>query len=367
VAALDDRVRETVNRLLETLRDRFESELISSQEELVRLAQEETARYEAAARDAEELRAKAAAELEQLQRRVEESREEAQHRLEDIQRDLDDRQRLLEDSQKEAEAARDELDASRVEVDAARGELATVRAELESVRSELEAAQHQLDSTRDDVEATLREIETVRRDSDAAHGEVRRLNDALRDTDERVAQALRLPEALRALDKAATFSEVLETLAVRAGGEAGRAAVFLVKGERLRDWRTVGFERASDAPRLDLALGDSGPMAEAVSSGEGVPPVRGRSLPVFAGSSEDREAGAWPISVGGSVVAVLYADGSIADNSKEYWPAFLDVLSRHAGRVLEGLTVRQAAGLITRRAAPVAPSSVRHQSSGSIQ
>ena len=57
------------------------------------------------------------------------------------------------------------------------------------------------------------------------------------------------------------------------------------------------------------------------------------------------------MSVGGSVVAVLYADGPAADKSEEpYWPAFLDVLARHAGRVLEAITVRQAAGLMTGKA-----------------
>jgi hypothetical protein len=58
--------------------------------------------------------------------------------------------------------------------------------------------------------------------------------------------------------------------------------------------------------------------------------------------------------VGGSVVAVLYADGPGADKSeKPYWPAFLDVLARHAGRVLETITVRQAAGLMTGKATSI--------------
>jgi hypothetical protein len=74
------------------------------------------------------------------------------------------------------------------------------------------------------------------------------------------------------------------------------------------------------------------------------------------------------VAVGGSVVAVLYADGPVADKSEEpYWPAFLDVLARHAGRVLEGITVRQAAGLMTGKATVLASSSVGRQSSGSIQ
>ena len=54
-----------------------------------------------------------------------------------------------------------------------------------------------------------------------------------------------------------------------------------------------------------------------------------------------------------------------------YWPAFLDVLARHAGRVLEGITVRQAAGLMTGTATSLASrsraTSISRQSSGSIQ
>ena len=166
----------------------------------------------------------------------------------------------------------------------------------------------------------------------------------LRRRDQGAAQALRLPDAMGALDEAATFGDVLESLANRAGAEAGRAAVFLVKGETLHDWRTIGFSWASDSPRLELELGESGAMAEAVRSGKGVRPLNGE-LPDFARTNEVREAAAWPISVAGSVVAVLYADAPVADKAEEpYWLVFLNVLARHAGRVLEGITVRQAAG-----------------------
>jgi hypothetical protein len=300
---LDDQIRETVNRLLDSLRSRLETDLGSCQDELVRAAQEASTRI---ASDAAESA-------------TAEARREAEVQIEGLKRDL-------------------------------------------------EAAHRQLDETRDDVELTLRDIEKSRRDSDAARLEVSRLTDLLRNREELAAQALRLPDAVRALDEAATFGEVLENLALRSGREAGRAAVFLVKGNRLRDWRTVGFGFTSDAPRLDIALSSSGPMAEAVRSGEGVHPGDNAPVPEFACTDAPRHVAAWPVSVGGSVVAVLYADSSVADTSNElYWPAFLDVLARHAGRVLEGITVRQAAGLMTGKAAGMSSSSVGHQSSGSIQ
>ena len=385
VSALDDQVRETVNRVLESIRDRLESELSSCQEELVRAAQEATRASaqaaesataevrsnaerqlaelrESAARGAEEQRAQFSAEIEDLQRRLSETREERQRLIEEHERRIEENQLQIEASGRDTDTARSEAESARQRADAA-------REEADAASLELESARQQLDATREDVEATLRDIEAARRDSAAARGELQQLSEALRVREERARQAARLPDTIRALDEAATFSEVLESL-VQAGREAGRAAVFLVKGDRLRDWRTIGFDFAPDAPRLDIGLSESGPMAEAVRSGQSVR-VRGEHLlPDFARNEEARQAAAWPISVGGSVVAVLYADGPVADKPDEpYWPAFLEVLAMHAGRVLEGITVRQAAGLMTGgKTTGISPSSsAGHQSFGSIQ
>ncbi len=291
---------------------------------------------ESAARELEQQRIRLAAEIEELQRGLDEARGDAGRLLKESQ-----------NSQKETAAAREEI---------------------ERLTWDIADARAQLDSTRDDVEVTLRDIEALRRESETARNEVNRLTGQLRNSDQWALQARRLPDAVRALDDAATFGEVLETLALRAGCEAGRAAVFLVKGNRLRDWRIVGFDFPSDAPRLDIDVSDSGPMAEAVRSGAGVFPRAENSVPEFARTDEVRTPAAWPVSVGGSVVAILYADRPVADNHDDpYWAAFLDVLARHAGRVLEGITVRQAAGLMTGRAAGLASSSIGRQSSGSIQ
>jgi hypothetical protein len=53
-----------------------------------------------------------------------------------------------------------------------------------------------------------------------------------------------------------------------------------------------------------------------------------------------------PLIVGGTVVAVLYGDCPYIDAAPAArWAAVLDVLTRHASRVLEAVTLRQAAGL----------------------
>jgi hypothetical protein len=371
VAALDDRITETVTRLLESLRGRLESELGSSRDELIRAAhdanaeaaveaaanatavarqqaeQQLTELRETADRSTDELQARHREEIEALQHRLNEAHEYARQQSEEHQQQLEERQQQIEDSQKEIAAA---------------------RVQIEALTAELDEARKQLDVMRDDVEATLLDIEASRRESEAARVEVNRLASQVRNNDERVAQARRLPAAVRALDEATTCGDVLERLAIRAGCEAGRAAVFLVKGNTLRDWRTVGFDFLSDSSRLEIDVSASGPMAEAVRTGEGVSPCAQNFVPEFARTDEAREAAAWPVTVGGAVVAVLYADGPVADKLGEpYWPAFLDVLARHAGRVLEAITVVQAAGLLTGKATGHASSSVGGQSSGSIQ
>ncbi len=55
---------------------------------------------------------------------------------------------------------------------------------------------------------------------------------------------------------------------------------------------------------------------------------------------------AFPVSVGGEVIAVLYAevDDALSPQRRMSKDA-LDTLTRHAGRVLETITVQQAAGL----------------------
>jgi hypothetical protein len=332
VAALDDRINETLNRLLDSLRGQLESELGSCRDELIRTANDATAQL---ASDAA------------LQATAEARRESEQQFTE-----------LRDASARSADEQRsrftEEMEALQRQLDEARLETTTAREQIELLTVELDEARKQLDLTRDDVEATLRDIETSRHESEVARFEVNRLAHELRNSDERAAQARRLPDAVRALDEAATFGQVLETLAMRAGCEAGRAAVFLVKGKTLRDWRSVGFDLSSDSSRLEIDVSAAGPMAEAVRSGRGVSLRAQTSVPEFARTEEPREPGAWPVSVGGSVVAVLYADGPGADKSeKPYWPAFLDVLARHAGRVLETMTVRQAAGLMTGKATSI--------------
>ena len=66
----------------------------------------------------------------------------------------------------------------------------------------------------------------------------------------------------------------------------------------------------------------------------------------------ESDAAAFPIAVGGQVVAVLFI---AAPSSPEVQQA-LDLLTRHAGRVLEAMTVCRIAGLVPHPAAEAAGS-----------
>jgi len=166
-----------------------------------------------------------------------------------------------------------------------------------------------------------------------------------------VARAASLADVIRNLDEARGLSEVLERLVQSAGDEVDRVAMLLVKGDRLTGWRLAGF--APDGPSarsIDLSIGEAG-LAGVVLETH-VPVSRpsdatdGPALPSFAADAVGH-AMALPVRVGGEVVAVLYADAAAPDapSSDARWPAVLEVLVRHASRVLEAMTVQQAAGL----------------------
>ena len=113
----------------------------------------------------------------------------------------------------------------------------------------------------------------------------------------------------------------------------------------------LGSRKARQALHL-LALGQGAVVRTGVAvSRPAVEPgpsqARQPALPPFAHDAGARHALALPIMVGGTVVAVLYGDAPRLDRPSDSsrWPAVLDVLARHASRVLEAMTVQQAAGL----------------------
>jgi hypothetical protein len=161
----------------------------------------------------------------------------------------------------------------------------------------------------------------------------------------------RLLDAVRAIDRARSLTEVLDTLAGCAGREAARAAVLIVRDEKLEGWRFIGFDGITDEGRkVEISLKGNGLLAECV---RGKRVVResdnAHAQPVFAEAAPAASCVAAPVTLVDEVVAILYADqgpqtsGTTEEASQKSWPRVLEVLARHGSRSLEALTAMKAA------------------------
>ncbi len=108
---------------------------------------------------------------------------------------------------------------------------------------------------------------------------------------------------LHRLDEASTLVEVLQWVVDGSRRRATSVTLFIVKGSALQPWRESGTEPASRAGR------------------------------------------AFPLSVGGRVVAVL-----VANPPDEAAAAAIDILTSYASRALESMTLHKALGLVPPRA-----------------
>ena len=397
--SFDDQIRAALNGMTASLREQVEAQLRAFAQEMARAATEERQRAaeerQHAVREASEaaaaevraqaevlvadvrsqaetqvgqIRAAAQKHAEDLKRAAEAQIAELRKALEELraqaQQQLDTARRI---AQAEIEKARAEIEKARVETDQARAEAESARAEADVARAETEATRAH---AKQEIARAQAEIEKNRKASAAEAEEVliTRLTAAHTVTERKVGEAIerahtdshqlelsraaRLADAIRNLDEARGLSEVLERLVQCAGHEVDRAAMLLVKGSRLQGWRLAGFAPGAPPARsIDLSVEEAGIAGAVVESGSAASrpsdATGGPGLPPFAGNSGERHAMALPVRVGGEVVAVLYADAPRLNepSSAARWPAILEVLVRHASRVLEAMTVEQAAGL----------------------
>lgn len=275
-------------------------------------------------------------------------------------------------------AAQTDAEAARAALGAARAEAEAARAELEAARVQAEAVRAQADAVRAEAEAARAEVQTARAEAQTAHAEAQKARvDAIQQVytqtqQSELARAARLAETIRMLDQARGVSDVLDRLVQCAADEVDRAAMLVVNGDRLRGWRLAGFaEAAPPARSIDLDVEQAGLAGVVLESGVAASRTAdggdGPALPLFAGDAADRDAMALPILVGGEVVAVLYADALRADSSgaDARWRLTLEVITRYGSRVLETITVLQAAGLpmpepMARGSHAAVPAAVEH-------
>jgi hypothetical protein len=131
--------------------------------------------------------------------------------------------------------------------------------------------------------------------------ELRTLADELSD-----ARTAALASSAQALDEAGSLTEVLHALVDAAAQHADRVGLFLVTEGRVRPWQLRGLDETTlSSVRTDGAT-------------------------------------TFPVTVGGKVVAILYAEAAAgrAGGSRS-----LDVLTRYAGRRLESMTLHMALGI----------------------
>ncbi len=262
---------------------------------------------------------------------------------------LADVERVRSEAEATAALFKEESDAALAAVGT---ELQQAQAEVARLREELEAARTQAthdatveaEKAKADVEAELVRVRgehesalsTVRADAQEAAAAFSQAVEA------QLAGAIRLLEAVRALDGATSLTEVLDALTVSAAKEAGRAAILVVKGDRLLGWRTTGFGALDSEPRtIESSTSDVGALAAAVNTGR--PAIVGSgsvlAAPAFSALLPDRAGLAVPLLVAGRPVAVLYADGGEAAGVSSAWTSPVEVLVRHAGRCLEAMAV----------------------------
>jgi chemotaxis protein histidine kinase CheA len=358
-------IRAAAQKHAEELKRAAEAQIGELRKALEELRAQAQQQLDAARRIAQAEIEKAHAEIEKARAdadtNVEKARADADKEIEKARADADkeiekaraDAGTNIDEARADADKAKAEVESARAETDLARAETAAVR---EQAKQEIASAQGEIDTNRQAAAAEAEEVLIAR--LTAAHTISERKTAEAVDrahTDSHqseLSRAARLADAIRNLDEARGLSEVLERLVQCSGHEVDRAAVLLVKGERLTGWRLAGFAPGGpSAKSIDLGVEEAGLAGAVLTSG--VPASRpsdaadGPGLPPFAGNAGDRHAMALPVRVGGEVVAVLYADAPRVNepSSDARWPAILEVLARHASRVLEAMTVQQAAGL----------------------
>ena len=278
----------------------------------------------------------------------------------------------------EAAADREEgIRAAKVEIFAAAEQAAQTRVADADARARADMEQKFAITRAEDREVASREIrqqledEVGKKMRDALEAAEHRMRIALADGQAKAAEDLksavanarvkereiemagvsRLLESVRGLDGATSLSEVLDALSQAAAREAARAAVVVLRNDRIHGWRMSGFGARDTQPKsIDIALAESGVIGLAIAAGRAVTTKDSQTAsvgPGFETLPQDRMGLAVPVIVGGRVVAVVYADAVSLDGHERHvpssWPELIEVLARHAGRCLEALTSQKTA------------------------
>lgn len=157
----------------------------------------------------------------------------------------------------------------------------------------------------------------------------------------------RLEEGVRALDDSRTLTKALDTLTAHAGAMAGRAALFVIDGDRLKAWKAVGIPDA-EIHSVDSPIGGRDLLSRAIRAGDALPVTAEAPPPSFARATSERPGLAAPVMIGGRAVAILYVDPGI-DGMQPGWPAasgIIAALARHTSTVVALRTAMRTLDLL---------------------
>ena len=345
---LDDHIRSVLDRVRVSLAGQLEADLAASTADILRAVVDEQKQTlaEATERTAAEIRLETEQQLSHVRGEFERERE-------DLRRGAASEIAGLERTLAEA---RDELEVARRDLGQVQSVHAALEQQLEQARRDQENRRTEL---HDAIERSSREAEQARLEAEQTRLEVDATARDLERLRARLTHSIRLASAFRTLDEATSLGDILEHLAQSACQESGRTAVFLVNGEKLRGWRALGFGADDPIVGSDFEPAEGDVVGQAVRLGVGQQHRNGDAtrLPAFAAADSPRDALALPVQVGGSVIAVLYADAARADSPEDpEWLDMIDAMAKHASRVLEAMTVRQAAALWAPRPGASRPS-----------
>ncbi len=148
-----------------------------------------------------------------------------------------------------------------------------------------------------------------------------------------VAMYDRVATGIRTLDGTTALGPALDALVTHAGAVSGRAALFVINGDRLKAWKSVGIPDI-DVQTVESSIAGRDLLAKAVQAGQAT--TSGPSLPAppFARLIAERPSLAVPLMIGGRAVAVLYVDGGTDRPATVEWQGAVDLLARHASALL---------------------------------
>jgi hypothetical protein len=162
----------------------------------------------------------------------------------------------------------------------------------------------------------------------------------------------RASAGIRELDGTRTLTQALDTLIAHAAPIAGRAALFLIEGDRLKAWKAAGIAD-TDVRAVDASIGGRDLLSRATQTGSPVRTSAELPPPPFARLGPNGTGAALPIMIGGRAVAVLYADGGAEPLSGGAFET-LEVLARHASTVVALRTAMRTLDVL-RGVSPDAP------------